>query len=116
MQILATDLALEDSLADWVRTGQHAANLEALYRSEIIDRATFAERVRFRPADMRNLALPWQEQFDFVWSSCSIEHLGGLGAGLDFVENAMELLKPGGVAAHTTEFNVGASEITAEEG
>ena len=44
--------------------------------------------------------------FDFVWSSCSLEHLGSLEAGVRFVENSLRCLKPGGVAVHTTEYNV----------
>jgi hypothetical protein len=65
---------------------------------------------------MRNLGLPWDQRFDFVWSSCSIEHLGGLEAGLDFVADATGLLVPGGYAVHTTEFNVASNEATLSEG
>ena len=41
--------------------------------------------------------------FDFIWSSCSFEHLGSLGEGERFVLEALRFLKPGGVAVHTTE-------------
>ena len=44
--------------------------------------------------------------FDFLWTSCAFEHLGSLRAGLDFVVDAMRLLRPGGIAVHTTEFNL----------
>ena len=45
-----------------------------------------------------------------------MEHLGNLQNGLDFVVNVMRLLKPGGVAAHTTEFNVASDDETIAEG
>lgn len=48
-----------------------------------------------------------QGEYDFVWSSCSLEHLGGLDAGIKFIENSLKALKPGGIAVHTTEFNLG---------
>jgi len=41
--------------------------------------------------------------FDFCWSACSLEHLGSAEAGFKFVCDSIELLRPGGVAAHTTE-------------
>ncbi len=116
VEILATDQAMTEEAAAWVTTGQHAASLESLFRPELIDRETFDARVRFRPADMRELALPWAEQFDFVWSSCSIEHLGSLADGLAFVVASTELLVSGGVAVHTTEFNVASNDATLEAG
>jgi len=54
--------------------------------------------------------------FDFVWSSCAFEHLGSLERGLDFVVNAMQFLRPGGLAVHTTEFNVGSNDDTVADG
>ena len=53
-----------------------------------------------------------QQQFDFLWSASSFEHLGSLQAGSDFVIKSMQCLKPGGIAAHTTEFNVERNDIT----
>jgi hypothetical protein len=49
-----------------------------------------------------------------VWSSCALEHLGSLKRGLEFVLAATELLKPGGVGVHTTEFNVSSQDRTLE--
>jgi len=116
VEVLATDLAATEEAAPWMTTGQHAGSLDALYRPELIGRRDFDARVRFRPADMRDLGLPWGERFDFVWSSCSIEHLGDLAAGLDFVERATQLLLPGGCAVHTTEFNVASDDATLSQG
>ena len=39
------------------------------------------------PSDLRS--------FDFSWSCGSLEHIGGLNHGLQFIENAMACLKPG---------------------
>ena len=114
--ILATDQAPGDEADGWSTTGQHAASLDALYRPELLDRAAFDRLVRFRPADMRALDLPWPERFDFLWSSCSIEHLGTLEAGLAFVEHSAGLLAPGGCAVHTTEFNVTSNDDTLSVG
>jgi Methyltransferase domain len=57
-----------------------------------------------------------RDAFDFIWSSCAFEHLGTLQTGLDFVVEAMSLLKPGGIAVHTTEFNVSSNDATVAEG
>jgi len=54
--------------------------------------------------------------FDFVWSSCAFEHLGSLEAGLRFVKRTMDCLRPGGVAVHTTEFNLSSNTDTLEAG
>jgi SAM-dependent methyltransferase len=65
---------------------------------------------------MRALNLPWNEKFDFLWSSCSLEHLGDLEAGMAFVEESSRLLLPGGYAVHTTEYNVGSDHETLRAG
>ena len=54
--------------------------------------------------------------FDFLWSSCAFEHLGSLKAGNEFVIRAMDCLRPGGIAVHTTEFNVASNDRTIETG
>jgi 2-polyprenyl-3-methyl-5-hydroxy-6-metoxy-1,4-benzoquinol methylase len=51
------------------------------------------------PADLMN------EEFDFVWSCCALEHLGTMEKCVEFIFNAMKCLKPGGLAVHTTEYN-----------
>ena len=54
--------------------------------------------------------------FDFAWSSCALEHLGTLAAGMDFVVAQMACLRPGGVAVHTTEYLVSSNDATVEAG
>ena len=68
-------------------------------------RTEFAQRVTFRPVDMN--ALPADlTGFDFAWSSCALERLGTLEAGMDFVLAQMGCLRPGGVGVHPTEYLV----------
>jgi SAM-dependent methyltransferase len=51
-------------------------------------------------------------KFDFCWSVCALEHLGTIDHGLRFVKESAKVLKPGGVAVHTTEFNYSQEEKT----
>lgn len=112
-QVLATDLPAEHANADgWQRTGQHAATLQQLNSHEICEPARFAERVQFAPVNMLNIPRKFDGQFDFVWSCCALEHLGTLDAGLQFIENSLRCLRPGGVAVHTTEYCVNSNTKT----
>lgn len=112
--VLATDLAADSAAGrGWIETAQHAAALEDLNARGICDRATFAQRVHFRPEDMNAIGADLRG-FDFVWSSCAFEHLGSIAHGLRFVENAMQCLAPGGIAVHTTEFNLTSNYRTLE--
>jgi hypothetical protein len=104
--IVATDLPSNDPRAvPWAETDQHALRLEGLHCKEICDIATFGKRVTYRDVDM--LAIPpYLRNFDFCWSTCAFEHLGSISLGLRFLEDMLVCLKPGGVAVHTTEFNL----------
>jgi hypothetical protein len=106
-EVLATD-APKESI-------QHAAFLEALNIRNILPRAEFQARVGFRYVDMTSLPEDLGV-FDFLWSSCAMERLGGLPQGTEFVVKACRHLRPGGVAVHTTEFNVSSNENTLERG
>jgi hypothetical protein len=67
--------------------------------------------VSFRNVDMT--AIPDDLRgFDFTWSACCLEHLGSLEGGKQFIQNSINCLKPGGVAVHTTEYNVSSNEHT----
>jgi hypothetical protein len=115
-EILATDLGDAAASSAWSASGQHAGNLEALFWPSLIDRAAFDARVRFLAQDMRALDMAAPGSFDFLWSSCAFEHLGDLEQGLRFVLDSTGLLRPGGVAVHTTEFNLSSDEVTLETG
>lgn len=106
VEVTATDLAPDAAAAAaWIRTSQHAPDLSRLNDRGICDPATFAANVRFEHVDMR--AIPDHlRDYDVIWSSCAFEHLGTLKAGEDFVISALDTLKPGGIAIHTTEHNL----------
>ena len=61
---------------------------------------------------MNDIPKDLHRQFDFCWSVCAFEHLGSIQKGLDFVRESVKLLKPGGIAVHTTEFNYSEEEKT----
>jgi SAM-dependent methyltransferase len=104
--ITATDLALEGAVASgWSDSQQHAQTVEALRVPWLCPNDVFDRNVSFRPVDMN--AIPDDLRgFDFCWSSCAFEHLGSIEKGLQFVENSVDTLRPGGFAVHTTEFNL----------
>ena len=113
-KIMATDMSTEHAHAsDWTK-GQHAANLESLRCPDIIDNGLFNSNVSYRVCDMNNID-PELVDFDFNWSSCCFEHLGSIEAGLQFVVNAVEkTLRVGGIAVHTTEYNLASNGATVE--
>lgn len=114
VEVVATDQPA-DGAGLWAETNQHASSLAALVRDDICPRGTFDRLVTFRPVDMR--AIPDDLRgFDAVWSSCCFEHLGSPQAGLDFVLASMDCLRPGGLAVHTTEFDVHPTDEVVELG
>lgn len=115
--VLASDLGADGPEADtWEATKEHASSPEDLYHPYLVDRATFDRNVTFAALDMRDEWRLTPGTYDFVWSSCSFEHLGNMQAGLDFVVRSAQLLRPGGVAVHTTEYTVSSNDLTTTEG
>jgi 2-polyprenyl-3-methyl-5-hydroxy-6-metoxy-1,4-benzoquinol methylase len=116
VEVLATDLPTETAEAKgWIATNEHAASLEALNSYGICDDRGFRERVSFEFADMNAIPECYAGLFDFVWSCCAFEHLGSIRHGLDFVKNVMGCLRSGGIAVHTTEFNLSSNDRTLED-
>jgi len=116
LSVLATDLdASAKESAAWAATGQHLSQLSALSRPDIVSDAVLAERVRVRPVDM-NLVPDDLGRFDLIWSACALEHLGSPEAGTDFVLRTLALLRPGGIAVHTTELELTPRTETADYG
>ena len=104
--VTATDLPADAARAHfWADSDQHASGLSLLNERDLCPPEAFAARVRYEPADMRDVP-PHLTGYDFTWSACAFEHLGSLGAGIDFVLASLRCLKPGGVAVHTTEYSV----------
>ena len=116
VEVTATDLGAEQAAdAGWTCTGQHARALDDLNRRSICPPDEFAARVRFETVDMHAIPTTLQD-YDFTWSACALEHLGSLADGQDFILQSLETLRPGGVAVHTTEFNVDNAGDTLDQG
>jgi hypothetical protein len=114
VDVVATDAPAQIGKG-WSGSNQHAQQLQDLHKPAIVDAERFNEHVTFEVVDMRQVP-GHLRQFDFLWSSCALEHLGSLQAGIDFITSTMECLAPGGVAVHTTEFNLSSNQETVEAG
>lgn len=115
--ILATDQDLQSAInSGWAQSGQYAKSKAMLNSRGICNSEQFDRLVDLRCMDMNNIDKDLFGQFDFVWSCCSFEHLGSIKAGLDFVKNSMHCLKPGGIAIHTTEYNLSSLTNTLTKG
>ncbi|WGS88445.1 methyltransferase domain-containing protein [Methylomonas sp. UP202] len=112
MEVIVSDLSLEQVVGmGWAETGQHTTAKEQAYYPDIVDKETFDSNVGHRYIDMNKIPL-LSEKYDFCWSVCAMEHLGTIEKGLAFVENSLSVLKPGGIAIHTTEYNYLSEEKT----
>lgn len=116
--IVATDMSAEAAVKKgWTLSNEHADSLSSLRRPAICPDEVLNARISFKPVDMN--AIPGelkQKEFDFVWSSCALEHLGTLENGLRFIEESAACLKVGGIAVHTTEYNLDSNDETVESG
>jgi hypothetical protein len=115
-RITATDLDAESTRASetgWIQSNQHASEISALHYPLICPREKLVEQVVFRPVDMNDIPSNLTG-FDFNWSACSLEHLGSIRHGIEFVVRSMACLRPGGIAVHTTEFNLSSDTDTFE--
>jgi 2-polyprenyl-3-methyl-5-hydroxy-6-metoxy-1,4-benzoquinol methylase len=114
--IVASDQAPAQAVsAGWVDSSQHADGLATLNSRGICEQGEFDRLVSFRVVDMNDVPDDLSN-FDFVWSSCSLEHLGSITKGMQFIVRSMKCLKPGGVAVHTMEFNASSNWDTVRYG
>jgi SAM-dependent methyltransferase len=114
-RVLATDQPLGKAVSKYWSGDQHADSLDKVFFPGLVRRETFFRNASFRAVDMK--AIPDDlAGFDFCWSACALEHLGSLRHGLDFIVDSLRCLKPGGIAVHTTEFNLGSNSRTLERG
>lgn len=114
--VLATDQGMDGGTSEgWAGTGQLMGGLASLSRPRLLPDADLAALVTARDMDMN--AVPDDiGSFDITWSSCVIEHLGSPQRGLDFVLEACRMLKPGGIAVHTTELELAPQAETRDYG
>ena len=115
--VLATDLGMEaDTAKAWAETSENAlGDVNKLYKESIVSREVFERNVKYMDLDMNHIPDDIGT-FDFCWSSCAIEHVGGLNQSKQFLKNMIKVLKPGGIAVHTTEFNLWSNDETEEYG
>jgi SAM-dependent methyltransferase len=113
-RITGTDMAPEAAAGSgWVETAQHASGKEALRLPYLCPEPLFDANVEFRFADMNHVPGDLTG-YDFCWSACALEHLGSIDKGLAFIERSLDCLKPGGLAVHTTEFNLFSDDETVD--
>jgi hypothetical protein len=116
VEILATDLAGDDAAAaGWIATRQHATR-GRLFAPHLLDWETFDRRVAFRAVNMNAVPEDLEGRFNLCWSLCALEHVGSTELACRFVERSMECLKPGGIAIHTTEYNLTSETDTITSG
>lgn len=114
VRITATDQQPADAERQgWISTSQYATQFSQLNARGICPEAAFYELVDFQWLDMNSIPSS-TTPYDFAWSICAIEHLGSIRHGLDFLGKHLKLLKPGGVAVHTFEYNLWSNEGTIE--
>lgn len=114
--ILASDLPLSDPQSlEWARIGEHAASVESLRYPRICADDVFDRQVSFRAVNMNAIDRDLNG-FDFAWSSRAMEHLGSIEAGHALVLDSIACLTYGGLAVHTTTFNLGSNGDTIDEG
>ncbi len=115
-EVTATDLPKDEAVHNgWDNLGQYSFDIDDLNEQGICDNKKFAEKVTFKHQNMNNIDSEL-ENYDFIYSSCALEHLGNLEKGITFINKSLQCLKLGGVAIHTTEFNVSSDTDTIQEG
>ncbi|HEY9645739.1 MAG TPA: methyltransferase domain-containing protein, partial [Chroococcidiopsis sp.] len=79
----------------------------AMKTNEVYDKSPFPferDRLTVQHMDMTQIDFP-DNSFDFIWSCCAIEHVNSFKDLHKVYEEIHRVLKPGGVAALTTEYN-----------
>jgi SAM-dependent methyltransferase len=114
INITATDAPSEVG-KDWRALNEYSESLDSLFYDDLVSRDKFNQMVSFRTVDMNDIPDDIGV-YDFCWSSCCFEHLGSLQAGINFVLNSLKTLRPGGIAIHTTEYNLSSNDETVESG
>jgi hypothetical protein len=82
-----------------------------LLRPGICDETVFGRRVDVRSIDLADIPHDLVN-YDFAWSSSVSSKLGSVAAGLTFIEQAMECLRPNGIAVHVFDFDPAVIEQT----
>lgn len=105
-EVLVTDYRSGPNSEAWRNTGQLSENLLELNSRALCPDDVFEEKCSYREVDMNQIPVEFEGEFDFVFSFCSLGHIGGYQKGLDFIIHSGSVLRPGGVAVHTTEIDL----------
>jgi hypothetical protein len=116
VNVTATDQDFRKQKAQAWSEAELAIGLESLNRAGITSDKTIQEHISYQPLDMTTIPKRFYEVYDFAWSNCALGHLGSIEKGLLFIEDSLKCLKPGGVAAHTTEVNILSNDATVDSG
>ena len=119
VELVVTDLDFNEAQAKgWTATNQHSSNLDSfkVFCPDVCSEQQLAA-LQYRTVDMNNIPQDLMTMgFDFVWSSCALEHVGSLAQAKQFIYSTAYCLKPGGLAIHTTEYNISSNTNTIESG
>ncbi len=116
VKIMATDQDFTQAKAKMWDNDQLAEGAFSLNEDGICKPDLFKLNVEFSTADMLKIPKKFHGKYDFLWSNCALGHLGSIDSGLGFIKNSLQCLKPGGWAAHTTEFNILSNSETVSTG
>ncbi len=118
VEVVATDEPPSDSADQqrWRNANQYATGLGDLFHGQIIHLDDFERLVEFGHVDMNDIPASLDGQFDCCWSMSALQHLGTLDRGIAFIEASLRTVKPGGIAVHTTDFNLSSNGETLETG
>jgi hypothetical protein len=110
--VVASDYFDGDHAVDWSRTDQMVSARDDLNDRAICPPREFDRLCSLENIDMNTIPPQYDGGFDLVWSLCALGHIGGYWAGLDFVRSSLRLLRPGGIAVHTTEMDLSSDLVT----
>jgi 2-polyprenyl-3-methyl-5-hydroxy-6-metoxy-1,4-benzoquinol methylase len=117
-RIMATDQDADSAQREgWRVSNQHSNSFEDLNERSICEPERFRQLVSFRTQDMNHISADLMTAaFDFIWSACALEHVGSIALAKRFILESLYCLKPGGVAIHTTEYNLSSNSDTLMDG
>jgi SAM-dependent methyltransferase len=106
VEVTATDQDFRTVKAGHWAEHELATSAQSLNKLKICGAAQFRDAVEYMPVDMTKVPDELHGSYNFLWSNCALGHLGSIPAGLNFIEESLKCLKPGGWAVHTTELNI----------
>lgn len=82
---------------------------------DVVARDVFDALVRFEEYGMEAMRPDFAGRFDALWSCGALHRMRSLQAGLDFVAQSLSVLRPGGIAVHTTDLNLVSDKETVDQ-